>query len=204
VSKFGGKYMDHKKLIENLNKLLSKNNLYNILVVFLVGVLVLILANFFNSSSKETNATATTTKEDKVLITEEDFKNYEISKKSDLKSMLSKMKGVGQVEVMIAFEGGEELVPAMNINDGTNNTNEKDNQGGERENKQVNKGSQIVMSTKDGESVPVILKKYNPKIIGVMIVAEGAQDKQIQLDIKNAVGTLFAIQTNKVNVYPMK
>jgi stage III sporulation protein AG len=196
--------MDHKKLIENLNKLLSKNNLFNILVVFLVGVLVLIITNFFNSSSKETNAAITTTKEDKVLITEEDFKNYESSKKSDLKSMLSKMKGVGQVEVMIAFEGGEELVPAMNINDGTNNTNEKDNQGGERENKQVNKGSQIVMSTKDGESVPVILKKYNPKIIGVMIVAEGAQDKQVQLDVKNAVGTLFGIQTNKVNVYPMK
>lgn len=196
--------MDHKKLIENLNKLLSKNNLYNILVVFLVGVLVLIISNFFNSSSKATNAATANVKEEEVLVTEEYFKNYESSKKSDLKSMLSKMRGVGQVEVMIAFEGGEELVPAMNINDGTNNTNEKDNQGGERENKQINKGSQIVMSTKDGESVPVILKKYNPKIIGVMIVAEGAQDKQIQLDVKNAVGTLFGIQTNKVNVYPMK
>ena len=198
--------MDHKKLIENLNKLLSKNNLYNILVVFLVGVLVLIITNCFNSSNntKATSATDTKTKGEEVLVTEEYFKNYESSRKSDLKSMLSKMKGVGQVEVMIAFEGGEELVPAMNINDGTNNTNEKDNQGGERENKQINKGSQIVMSTKNGESAPVILKKYNPKIIGVMIVAEGAQDKQIQLDVKNAVSTLFGIQTNKVNVYPMK
>ena len=121
--------MDHKKLIENLNKLLSKNNLYNILVVFLVGVLVLILTNFFSSSSKATNAATKTTKEEEVLVTEEYFKNYESSRKNDLKSMLSKMRGVGQVEVMIAFEGGEELVPAMNINDGTNNTNEKDNQG---------------------------------------------------------------------------
>lgn len=196
--------MDHKKLMEIINKSLSKNNLYNALIVLLVGVLVIIVSNFFSSSGSDSKATAATTKDEEVLVTEEYFKNYESSRKNELKSMLSKMKGVGQVEVMIAFEGGEELVPAVNINDGINNTNEKDNQGGQRENQQTNKGSQIVMSTKDGDSTPVILKKYNPKIIGVMIVAEGAQDKQIQLDVKNAVGTLFGIQTNKVNVYPMK
>ena len=195
--------MDYKKLIENINKNLSKNNLYNILIVFLVGVLILTITNFFNTKDSATNA-STIAKEDEVLVTEEYVKNYENGRKNELKTMLNKIKGVGQVDVMIAFEGGEELVPAVNINDGINKTNEIDNQGGKRDNEQTNKGSQIVMSTKDGNSTPVILKKYNPKIIGVMIVAEGAMDKQIQLDIKNAVGTLFGIQTNKVNVYPMK
>ena len=195
--------MDYKKLIEKINKNLSKNNLYNILIVFLVGVLILTITNFFNTKDSATNA-STIAKEDEVLVTEEYVKNYENGRKNELKTMLNKIKGVGQVDVMIAFEGGEELVPAVNINDGINKTNEIDNQGGKRDNEQTNKGSQIVMSTKDGNSTPVILKKYNPKIIGVMIVAEGAMDKQIQLDIKNAVGTLFGIQTNKVNVYPMK
>jgi stage III sporulation protein AG len=195
--------VDYKKLIEKINKSLSKNNLYNILIVFLVGILVLIVTNFYNTKDSATSTTANA-KADDVLVTEEYVNNTETSRKNELKGMLTKMKGVGQVEVMIAFEGGEELVPAVNINDGINKTNEADNQGGKRENEQTNKGSQIVMSTKDGNSTPVILKKYNPKIIGVMIVAEGAQDKQLQLDIKNAVGNLFGIQTNKVNVYPMK
>jgi stage III sporulation protein AG len=195
--------LDYKKLIEKINKSLSKNNLYNILIVFLVGILVLIVTNFYNTKDSATSAAASA-KENDVLVTEQYVNNTEASRKNELKGMLTKMKGVGQVEVMIAFEGGEELVPAVNINDGINKTNEADNQGGKRENEQTNKGSQIVMSTKDGNSTPVILKKYNPKIIGVMIVAEGAQDKQLQLDIKNAVGNLFGIQTNKVNVYPMK
>lgn len=195
--------MDYKKLIQSLNKMLSKGNLYNIVIVFLVGVLVLIVSNFFNTSGNNTKATMSPSKDD-VLVTEQYVSNYETSRKNELKAMLGKMRGVGQVEVMLAFEGGEELVPAVNINDGVNNTNEKDTEGGERKSTATNKGSQIVMSTQDGNSSPVILKKYNPKIIGVMVIAEGAQDKQVQLDIKNAVGTLFGLQTNKVNVYPMK
>jgi stage III sporulation protein AG len=37
-----------------------------------------------------------------------------------------------------------------------------------------------------------------------MVVAEGAQDKQIQFDIVKVVSQTFNIPINKVNVYPMK
>jgi stage III sporulation protein AG len=169
-----------------------------------VGVLVLIVANFFknNETSKTASTAVSATSEQNVQ--ENVNMSYELSKRNELKSMLTKMKGVGRVDVMISFESGEEIVPAVNINDGVSSTNEKDNEGGERKTTQNNKGSQVVMTTKGGDSQPVVLKKNNPKVLGVMIVAEGAKDKQVQLDVKNAVASLLGIQSNKVNVYPME
>lgn len=39
--------MNSNKLVEYINKLTSKKNMYNLVVVFLLGVLSLIVSNFF-------------------------------------------------------------------------------------------------------------------------------------------------------------
>jgi stage III sporulation protein AG len=195
--------MDYKNLLDKLNKALSKSNLYNLVIIFLVGVLVLVVASFFNSEgsvSKTTMAAAQGEEQEP----QSSFSSYEQVKKNELKAMLTGMKGVGRVEVMITFEGGKELVPAVNINDGSSTTKERDNEGGERDTTQVNKGSQVVITNEDGDSKPLILKENNPKVAGVMIGAEGADDKQTQYNIKNAVSVLFGIPSNKVYVYTLK
>lgn len=194
--------MDYKKILEAFNKLVSKNNIYNLLIVFLVGVLVLIVSNFFKSTTTTSTAGISENKENQV--TNLQISNYEVSKRAELKNMISKMQGVGQVDVMIYFESGEELVPAVNINNGVSSTKEKDNEGGERNTTQENKGSQVVITSRGGDSEPLILKKNYPKVTGVMILAEGAEDKQINYSITKAVSVLFDIPNNKVNVYPMK
>jgi stage III sporulation protein AG len=195
--------MDYKNLLDKLNKALSKSNLYNLVIIFLVGVLVLVVASFFKSEgsvSKSTMAAAQGEEQEP----QSSFSGYEQVKKNELKAMLTGMKGVGRVEVMITFEGGKELVPAVNINDGSSTTKERDNEGGERDTTQVNKGSQVVITNEDGDSKPLILKENNPKVTGVMVGAEGADDKQTQYNIKNAVSVLFGIPSNKVYVYTLK
>jgi stage III sporulation protein AG len=194
--------MDYKNLLEKFNKALSKSNLYNLVIVFLVGVLSIVVASFFKSEGNVTTPTMAAGQEEQV--TQSSFSGYEQLKKNELKVMLSGMKGVGRVEVMISFEGGKELVPAVNINDGSSTTKERDNEGGERNTTQTNKGSQVVITNEGGDSKPLILKENNPKVTGVMIGAEGADDKQTQLNIKNAVSILFGIPSNKVYVYTLK
>jgi stage III sporulation protein AG len=194
--------LDYKKIIETINKTISKNNMYNLIIVFLVGVLILVVSNFFKgsvSSSKPAVASANQGQQ----LSQTEISSYEQSKKNELSQMLSKMQGVGRVNVMITFESGEELVPALNVNDGTSTTNEKDNEGGERKTTQENKGSQVVITNNGSNTEPLILKKYYPKVTGVMIVAEGAEDKQVQFNITKAISVLFNIPNNKVNVYPM-
>ena len=51
---------------------------------------------------------------------------------------------------------------------------------------------------------PYILQTYKPKVIGIVVVAEGASDSKIKHEIEAAVSSLYALPANKVNVYPMK
>lgn len=196
--------MDYKNLLDKLNKALSKSNLYNLVIIFLVGVLVMVVASFLKSEVNNSKTTMAAVQGGEEQEPQSSFSSYEQVKKNDLKAMLTGMKGVGRVEVMITFEGGKELVPAVNINDGSSTTKERDNEGGERDTTQVNKGSQVVITNEDGDSKPLILKENNPKVTGVMIGAEGADDKQTQYNIKNAVSVLFGIPSNKVYVYTLK
>ncbi len=206
-----------KKLLENLNKTKSKNestskkNTANLLIVFLVGVLILITINFLKNSSTNTNVQALNdnkkngSKPQKELTADDRaFQNYETSVQEKFKSTLEKIEGVGKVEVMVNFESGEEQVPAVNVNDSTNTTEEKDNEGGKRSSTQKNNGSTVVITNDGGKSEPLIVKKYKPKVSGVCIVAEGAENKVTELRIAKAVVNLFNVSEDKVNVYPMK
>ncbi len=105
---------------------------------------------------------------------------------------------------MITFESGEEKVPAVNINNSTNKTVEKDTEGGTRNTIQENEGSSVVITNNGDKTQPLIVKEYKPKIKGVCIVAEGAENNITKLRISKAVVDLFSLEENKVNVYPMK
>lgn len=67
-----------------------------------------------------------------------------------------------------------------------------------------NNGSTVVITNNGSKSEPLIVKTYNPKILGVCIVAEGAENKVTELRISKAITDLFGLSEDKVNVYPMK
>ncbi|MCH3964150.1 MAG: stage III sporulation protein AG [Clostridium sp.] len=189
----------------------NKNKTVNLIIIFLMGILMLITVSFFKTSdsNKSESVTSSNSESDKTEQTSTkdtsyNLNDYEKSVEDKLKSTLENIDGVGKVDVMINFESGEEQVPAVNVNDSTNTTNEKDNSGGTRTTTQSNNGSTVVI-TNDGEkSEPLIVKTYKPKVSGVCVVAEGAENKITELRISKAVVDLFDITEDKVNVYPMK
>ena len=114
------------------------------------------------------------------------------------------MNGVGDVDVMIHFENGEKKVPAYDNSAQKSTTEETDNQGGKRVNNQNTDNSKVVMTTKDGKNEPFILTTIKPRIVGIVVVAEGAQDSKIKYEIEQAVSKLYNLSLDKVNVYSMK
>lgn len=199
--------MNSNKFVEYINKLTSKKNLYNLVVIFLLGVLLVIMSNFFKGQqtaavstsadleeSKNTNPAGTD--EFELSVTEERLKN-------ELKSTLSKIKGIGKVDLMINFQCSEEYIPAEEKSTSKSVTSEKDNEGGERKITQDTDGTKIVVSTDGNTTKPVMLKKINPKVEGVIIVAEGADDEKIKKDIVLAVSSLFGIPNYKIQVFTM-
>ncbi|MDV3429085.1 MAG: stage III sporulation protein AG [Bacillota bacterium] len=186
------KFPDIKKLLKE-NKKLS-----NILIIVIAGLLLILIGDFITSGSSKKSPGESETAGVKVIT------DYEESKKAELKNILEKTKGVGNVEVMLTFESGEEAVPAVNETDSVSDTKEQDNSGGTRTTTQKNSGSTVVMQSENGNSQPLIIKTYKPKVTGVYIVAEGAANNLTELEIKGIVSKLFDISTDKVSVMPMK
>ncbi len=206
---------DFKKLFqkqgdeEKNGYLNDKNNRANLFIVFLVGILILISISFFKTSNtqisaQDKNNTKTTKEQQKTEEQNTDQEQYENEVQDKLKGTLEKIEGVGKVDVMVSFESGEEQVPAVNVSDSTNTTEEKDNEGGVRNSTQKNNGSTVVITNDGSKSKPLIVKTYKPKVSGVCVVAEGSENKLTELRITKAVVNLFNISEDKVNVYPMK
>ena len=207
--------MGKSRITDEFNKMLKDKKIRNILVICLVAVFLLIAINVFqDSSSFESKLTSLTSKNNKSESTASstetlDHKTiteteYEEQQKADLINILKKMDGVGDVDVMIHFENGEKKVPAYDNTTQKSTTEETDNQGGKRVNDQNTDNSKVVMTTKDGENQPFILTTIKPNIVGIVVVAEGAQDSKIKYEIEQAVSKLYNLSLDKVNVYSMK
>jgi len=195
-----------KKLIENL-KGGDKNKLVmNLVIGILVVILLLVLSNSLKSPSIVTSKLQgknTGDSSSAATITSV-TREYEQTRRLELKNLLENTAGVGRVEVAVHCECGEELVPAENTNTSTSVTNEKEQEGGTRVINQQTSGSAVVMSNQGGENSALILKKYNPKVTGVCIVAEGAEEKITELRIKLAVMKYLKITEEQITVLPMK
>lgn len=202
--------MEKNNLKKEIDKILGQKKFKNLIIICLVLAFILIAMNVLTSgnknliNNKQLDAVTTAENTDKTKLSGGDEVNYEEKQKTDLKNILKKMDGVGDVEVMMTFENGEEKVPAYDKNVQKSTTEETDTEGGKRVNNQDTDSSKIVMSTSDGNNEPFILKTYKPKIVGVIVLAEGAENSKIKYEIEQAVSKLYNLSLDKVNVYSMK
>lgn len=201
--------MKKDEIKKELNNIFSNKKIKDAVVVVLVLAFLLVLVSIFTdnnkNSAKATDGSALIEeKSEEVETSKVQNQKYEDKQRSDLKTMLENMEGVGKVDVMIHFESGEVKVPAIDNNKQASVTEEKDSNGGNRVSNQETDGSKVVMKTEDGNNEPVILQTNNPTITGILITAEGAESSKIKYDIQVAVSSLYGISLDKVNVYPMK
>lgn len=200
--------MGKKELKDAFTKIINDKKFLNVIVIALIIAFVLLAISFLSTTrKKETKETISNTlesTENQNEMIENTMSTYEKNEIQTLKNLLSKIEGVGNVDVKINFKSGEVKVPATEENIQESVTEEKDSQGGTRSTTQQNEGSTVVMSGNGGNNEPYILQVNKPEITGVIIVAEGASNAKIKYDIQVAVSTLYEISIDKVNVYPMK
>lgn len=208
--------MDKDKLNGQMNKLMQNKKFVNCLIALLVIIFLWLAASNFigddagltkgNNNNNNTNSPvgAQEVSSDDGITISKKLLDYEEQKKQELKDILSKIDGVGEVEVEIYFESSEVLVPATNSSIQTSETEEQDNNGGNRVTKQETQGTTVVMKNDSNTSEPFIAKTYKPQITGVIIVAEGAKSSKITYEIQKAVASFYDLSLDTVNVYPMK
>lgn len=132
------------------------------------------------------------------------FASIEATLEERLKEMLEKMVGVGKVDVMITVESTEEKVVERNVNSSESTTDETDRNGGKRHMTTVTSDGQVVLYQATDGQQPLITKVINPRIRGVLIVAEGAEDAAVRKLIIQAVEKGMNVVPTRISVVPSK
>lgn len=184
-----------------LRELVSKKYVANILVILAIAVIALIFtSDFFSKDSGVKNnpkgaSNDISIKEDNIFKTEEEVVE------GRLKQILEKIKGSGEVEVMVTFEIGSEIIPASNTIESKDLTEEEDANGGVRTVKSQNLTENIVTSNDNSGSKPLVLKEIKPQVRGVIVVAEGADNIEVKKQLYDAVKTVLQVSGDRVQIY---
>lgn len=177
---------EKKKPFAFLKKFKNIKGFEVVIVIVLVAVMLLIAFGSFDFSKNKTN--------DNIEINSAEAYAKELESK--LNAVLSNIKGAGNVSTMITLEGGYELtIGYYNEEKTTTGTNGSTS----TENKTVTQN--VIYVTENGEEVPLVLYKKNPVIKGVVIVASGADDMNVKLDLIRASQTLLNIEASCIEVF---
>ena len=163
-------------------------------------VIIVILTIYFASSGGLANK-----QEDKTTqaaAQEAVGANETTSIEQQLKYTLSQIEGAGQVEVMITYESSSEIVPAISVDKQTSTTTDSD-EGGKKTTNTENTQSEVVTVGGSSGNSALVLKEKSPEIRGVIVVAEGADNITVKLNLLSAVQTLLNINPDQVDVYKM-
>jgi stage III sporulation protein AG len=109
-----------------------------------------------------------------------------------LSSVLSQVAGAGKVDVMITLEGGPTYEIAYTTEERRTN-----GPGGES----VTLIKTPILITKNGVSQPIILSETNPKILGVIVVAQGAGDMRVKMDLLRASEAVLKVPVNAIEIF---
>lgn len=132
------------------------------------------------------------------------FEAYEHTIEKRLKDILEQIVGVGKVDVLVTIDSTEEIVIASAISESQQITNENTGNGGRRHITSVTKNGQIVLHEVSGDSKPIVTKTINPRIRGILIVANGAENATVRKLITQAVERGVNIVVNRISVVPRK
>lgn len=184
-----------KHFIENMD---NKKFINKLFIALILSVLLLVIINGITSSSKKDNTTVIKDRKDEYNnVVQSD---YSLVLENKLENILAKLKGVGEVHVMVTLEDSLEKIPASNKTKTVETTSETDSEGGEREIKREDETTQLLSLSND----VVILKELQPNIKGVIVVAEGAEDGTVLENIYEAVKTVLGISANRIQVFSSK
>ena len=115
-----------------------------------------------------------------------------------LKRVLSKVDGVGDVDVIINYESTAERVPAFSEDRQVSKSDSQDTSS-----ETTSEKSDIATVQGNGASEALVVKENQPEVRGVIVVAQGAEDISVRMNLLNAVTTLLNVSADKVEILKM-
>lgn len=183
---------EEKKVNEN------KKKLENLVLITILLIIVIVVMNVPKKEEKNDVEKAIPSQvEYNQLETEETLEER-------MERILSYIAGAGSVDVLITYKNGIEQVPMYNTKQNTVITEEADNAGGTRKTEETNEEQSIVFKEEGSEKTPVVKQTINPEIIGVIVVAEGAESLSVKENLIKAVEATLDVPSHRIQVFARK
>ncbi len=164
-----------------------------LVIMLLIGVLLVVVA--MPVKEEETKETLSETEE---TVYENE---YEERVEQKLEEVLREVEGVGNVKVMVTFQSSSEKIIEKDQEKNRQTVTESDRQGGKRETRDTQESeTTIYSSVSGGQQKPYVTKEVNPKVEGIVVIAEGGGNAVVIKNITEAIQALFDVDTHKIKV----
>ena len=174
------------KLSEKLGEAkikLGKKAMMALALLLSLIVVIIFISSFQNKTIDSVNQTE--------KIDNENTMDFISKTERRLETILSSIKGAGDVKVFVMASESSEIIFA---------SDEDIKESGEGVNKTIS-ASKAIVFTKDGSKTETIVSlEIYPEITGVLVVAEGANDEKRRLMILNAVSVALNLENSKIEV----
>lgn len=153
-----------------------------LLIIVLLGLLLAVIAIPVEKKQVKSENVSET------AATDTEEPDYESRMEQKLEELLGSVDGIGRVRVMLTYEGtGEKRV-------------EKDRFHTADESREE------TVYEEDGSrgKSPYVISETNPKVEGVLVIAEGGGNSRIKQEILEAAQALFGIEAHKIKIMKME
>ncbi|MCC8100812.1 MAG: stage III sporulation protein AG, partial [Clostridiales bacterium] len=122
-----------------------------------------------------------------------------------LARILSQVEGIGETRVMITLKSDGKKVVEKDTEQSEGKEENTDESGSSSSSEQSSSGeSTIYEKASDGSEAPFVSENLAPEILGVLVIAQGADDSLIVTEITEAVMALFSVEAHKIKVMKME
>ncbi len=153
--------------------------------IYIAVGLALIVAVIYFSTLKKSPTTKVDNKIDNVSPNFSTSGEYIDYLENKLENVITKVKGAGNVEVVVTLEKGFEYIYVT-----------------EEETRTTSNGTTITTTSVvmvNGQ--PIIQEEIYPVISGIVVIASGANDIAVKMDILSIIQTVIEIDNSKINIY---
>ena len=170
------------------------------LIIFLSGILIFVILLPTDKNNKSYEKEQQEMNVQNVVASNDNtcdyYGSYKEKLEEELEEFLSEVAGVGKAQVLIYMNTSQEYIV------------EKDNptafsEDGERKDRSVEETTVYTVNS-SGEQIPFVSQTKCPAVDGVVVVAKGASQEAVRLQIVHMVMTLFGLEANKVEVLELK
>lgn len=177
-----------------------------IITLVAVGIFLLVLSvpGLFNSENRPKRSNSVLMNSGNRMDEVDSTTAYVENMEQKLETSLRKVKGIGDVKVMLTVKSSKEQVALKDSTNSQTSNSETDAQGGSRVESDTNRQEETVMSQSGtGGTSPYIIKEMEPEVSGVLVIARGGDNAKIISEINSAVQVLFDVPAHKIKVMKM-